>query len=474
MTAVAETAASGVPVASPKKKFAKIPDKPDEKKYRDKIDEENRLIKGIRGEMGDIKKKIESMSAGKDEYQRKRDEIRRTLDVLSKQIDEFEVQRKDVLLLIEGKAREGREMKTKIQTMKKSFAYQSEEEIDKRIKEIEDEMMRSTISLREEKKLMNDIQLLKKEKPLVGKYAAMETTVNQDETIQLKARLDTIQQELKAVREKKRKEAEKQTRLATDRSNATNPVKDLYEEQRVLYHKIEECNQRIREHQVEHKAKFQEWSDQKAAMQASMDARHKSDAELKKVQYDIRVIERDLEKINEVAENPRLQLLQQTVDYLARLMKIDTSTVEQHTEESPTKVLDGEDGNVLLPKSQRCEEYFYAPTNKKKEKKSKKDKKRPLTHDMRTLADLKTLGVDPPLTTEDTEACFKVLQAERDKLETELESSMSERVGKREEFVNQLESLKADEIRLTKARGARKNEEKKADAAEGENGGDEE
>merc|ERR1719387_3456441 len=65
-------------------------------------------------------------------------------------------------------------MKDQLSKMKGSLGFKSEAEIDKRIADIEFNMWTSSISLKEEKKLLDEIKELKRSKPKVSKLKGME------------------------------------------------------------------------------------------------------------------------------------------------------------------------------------------------------------------------------------------------------------------------------------------------------------
>merc|ERR1719420_1425969 len=65
-------------------------------------------------------------------------------------------------------------MKDQLAKMKNNIGYKSVEEIDKRIADIEFNMWTSSLSLKEEKKYLDEIKELKRSKPKVSKLKGME------------------------------------------------------------------------------------------------------------------------------------------------------------------------------------------------------------------------------------------------------------------------------------------------------------
>lgn len=68
--------------------------------------------------------------------------------------------------------------KQNVQDMKRKLGFVSTEEVDRRIAFLEHSMMTSTLSLKEEKKLLDQIKQLKQNKPLIGKYAGLEASAS--------------------------------------------------------------------------------------------------------------------------------------------------------------------------------------------------------------------------------------------------------------------------------------------------------
>ena len=68
--------------------------------------------------------------------------------------------------------------KQSAKTLRSQIGFSSVEDIDKKIASLEHSMMTSTLSLKEEKALLEEIKRLKGSKPLLSKYQALEQSVN--------------------------------------------------------------------------------------------------------------------------------------------------------------------------------------------------------------------------------------------------------------------------------------------------------
>merc|ERR1719221_1440374 len=89
---------------------------------------------------------------------------------------------------------ESQEMKNKLDKMKSTFGeYGTVEKIDQRIEEIEYHLQTATLSLREEKKFLAEIQELKRNRPKVSQVSGMEDSLKKNADIMpMKENLDRI------------------------------------------------------------------------------------------------------------------------------------------------------------------------------------------------------------------------------------------------------------------------------------------
>merc|ERR1711924_456860 len=122
----------------------------------------------------DLDKRIGERSTGKEEFFQKKQELRGRLDEVQAKIDAFAGKKDELYKQIEGEKAADKEMKQQLQKMKGSMKFASEAEIDKKIADIEFNMWTSSLSLKEEKKYLDEIKELKRSKPKVSKLKGME------------------------------------------------------------------------------------------------------------------------------------------------------------------------------------------------------------------------------------------------------------------------------------------------------------
>merc|ERR1712193_514406 len=99
-------------------------------------------------------------------------------------------------------------MKEQLTKMKGSLGFKSEEEIDKRIADIEFNMWTSSLSLKEEKKALDEIKELKRSKPKVAKVKGLEgemaTKAPGADTEGIREETKAIAADIKELKEEKR------------------------------------------------------------------------------------------------------------------------------------------------------------------------------------------------------------------------------------------------------------------------------
>merc|ERR1740121_1296990 len=105
---------------------------------------------------------------------------------------------------------EGVDMRNQLNKMKKSIGFTSESDIDDRIATLEFKLQTDTISLKEEKEYLKEIQELKRNRPKVSQVNKMEDSFqNRDIGGNLKEQIGNINEEMALYRDGKRKVQEK-------------------------------------------------------------------------------------------------------------------------------------------------------------------------------------------------------------------------------------------------------------------------
>merc|ERR1711879_936164 len=150
---------------------------------------------------------------------------------------------------VADKKAEDAEMKAKLNKMKNTISYTSEDAIDKRIEEIEFKVQTESLSLKDEKALLLEIKELKKTKPKLSQFSKLQDSVaNLDSGKDLKERSKelaevmqsffnqkvAIQERLKALNEKREKETGDISVDYTKRDDIQKKIQELVTERSAL------------------------------------------------------------------------------------------------------------------------------------------------------------------------------------------------------------------------------------------------
>lgn len=440
--------------------------KPDLEKYKTEIDTYQKEINGFHKKLDGINSQVNDLTKGNSDFQRKRDDLRKNLDTIQHQMDTLEIERNRLVSQIEDCARTGRDMKTKVQGLKRSLGFQTSEEIDAKIRQIERHMMSKRLTVPEENKLIAEIRSLEKSKPLVAKYANMEADANnhsQTAVLPLRIRLDEIKEELKVCQQKKRDLSESFGALMQKRSKVTAPVRELADERGELRQQIVEkraqMNQ-VRDEMFKKQREYEAYQAKVDRVQRELKQEERKRRDLERQREDI---QNELEDIDEETWSPELQLTNQTVLYLRKLVEksqqiADNSRKNKEEEgkedEEESVVLAVDNGMIAMkPKKYREEEYYFKPTKKKGEKKEKKQAvislNQPIVHDIMTLADFSRLHVEAPLTLQDCPTLLKSLEEKLDIMKKEHSRNSETTQRRKAELLAKLGAL--EEPKLTKS-----------------------
>merc|ERR1719230_1000193 len=170
--------AKAKPKAKPKKeaegpsKEDLIPkvEQPDRNAFEESIKVKNDELDALQKELAAASKKISEKSTGKDEFFAKKAELRRQLDEISEKMNVFQAQKDSVQKQVGDRQAEGKQLRQDLNKMKKNLGYTSEDQIEERIASIEFQMWTQSLSLKEEKKYLAEIQELKRNRPKVANF----------------------------------------------------------------------------------------------------------------------------------------------------------------------------------------------------------------------------------------------------------------------------------------------------------------
>ena len=399
-------------------------------------------INALQEKLKAINDQVNAKSAGKEEHFKARDEIRAKLDEYQGKIDELEKKRTALMGGIQAKQKESRDKRQELNDMKKKLGFDSEEEIEKKIREIEVEMMTGSMTLKKEKELMAKMTELRKSKPMVSKYQAMESNMGPTgEVGTMKDNITDLQKQLAELRDAKKLQSQAYSKLMEARQKVMGDVPGLFEER-------EKINASIREKIQERNAERDEFRKQERAFNDYLGKVRELRGKRAKLEREARQAEWDEKRKEEKeAEGPPplpfaedLQYLENITKYLQPFLPKEAEKEEDKKE----KVPDAIGGHmVLMSKESREDEFFYAPTKKKQLKKKGGDgkKAKPIVHSMEALSFFDKYKLPTPAdsaavpaTLEAVEAKVKEFKAKQEKkIEEDKKKAEKKAAGETEE-----------------------------------------
>eukprot|EP00448_Togula_jolla_P039001 CAMPEP_0170646364 /NCGR_PEP_ID=MMETSP0224-20130122/43597_1 /TAXON_ID=285029 /ORGANISM="Togula jolla, Strain CCCM 725" /LENGTH=465 /DNA_ID=CAMNT_0010977689 /DNA_START=73 /DNA_END=1467 /DNA_ORIENTATION=- len=402
--------------ADPKKKReeedpeSKIPkvNQPDRAAFDEKVAGITAEIEKLQKQQKALSERISERSGGKDEFFKQKSELRAQLDEFSKHMNALQARKDEINKVFGDKQAEGREMRQHVNKLKKTIGYTSESAIDERIASIEFKLWTDSHSLKEEKKYLQEIQELKRNKPKVSEVSRMETDLEtRDSGLSMKDQLQAINAEMATWRDKKRGVSE-------GRKNQLGDMPQLIDEREAISKKIQEHIKERNNARDEFRAEENEFRAYLAEVRKVKQEKFAKEREERFKEQDVRRREREAEKLDEQPHVSEITLIEQTMFFCRSLQ--GTKGVEKQEVKKET-VYDNPDDTVVLKKNEE-EEFYFAPTKAGKKGKAKVKAKseggpaKPIKHNAETFQLFHKLKLDAPITTDDIPAILEKLEVQ--------------------------------------------------------------
>ncbi|KAJ1606531.1 Brf1p-like coiled coil protein [Cryptosporidium canis] len=459
------------PVSAAEKSIPVVP-APDEKTYKETTEAIRQVLNEWNIKIRGLTKMINDRSVGREAFDRKKSEFQTKLDEYQKCIESLEEERKLCMAKINEKSKEGREMKANLQNLKKSVGYKSEEEIEAKIEEIEYQLVTSTLSLKDEKKLLSQISQLKQSRPIVGRFAHMDASASsfeENSIIPLRAKIGSIIEDLNKLRKQKKEVFDKLRALTMDRQKALEPLRSLYDERSAMQSKVEEQHTKLRQLREEYDREMKLFMEYQGKLRALRSERVKEEKALRDLYRQRDDLKLALEQEDDPPISTEMQLVQQSLSYIQKLMEshgINDKNSEPKNEKGTSNEGNGpslstikgrdKDESVLLPKNQRNEEYLIPPKGKKNKKKQNSasnnsgSQHKSLVVDFTTISTFEKVDLDVPLTTDDLPKAYSLLMEKHLKLKSDFDEKFANREKRKEEIMKKLGEV---EQKITDAGG---------------------
>eukprot|EP00932_Pfiesteria_piscicida_P018637 SRR837773.5487.p2 GENE.SRR837773.5487~~SRR837773.5487.p2 ORF type:complete len:493 (+),score=345.42 SRR837773.5487:56-1480(+) len=391
------------------------PDKDAFKEAENKISE---AIDKLQLEAKAFTDEINSRSGGKDEYNRKRSEIRAKLDEFSAKIDALMARKGEIQKAMGDKRQEGVEMRNELNKMKKSVGYTNEADIDERIAQIEKRMVTESIPLKEEKDLLKEISELKKRRPQVSRVKAMEGNLAQrDFGGDLKEQLSIINADMAQYRDGKRLVQDELKALMDGRNSQVGDLSDIFAKRDGVNEKIKAKIQERNELRDKFRAEEREFNNYLRQQREKRAAAMAEERAAKQAEWNKQKLIRAAEKLDEQPHISEMALIEQCMAFCKSLVATKDEDVKEEKKEIQHDLKQGEE---LLVKKEDRDEFFFVPTAKKKSKSKSKGTKaeggsaKAIKHNAATFRLFDSLKLNAPITTDDIPATLEELDKQLD------------------------------------------------------------
>jgi len=399
------------PEAAKEGEIAHIP-APDRDAFDEKTKAIQEAIDKLQAEQRSITDAINKRSGGKEEFYAKKAELRAQLDEFSQKINALQEQKDGIQKAMGEKRAESLQMKSDLTKMKKSIGFASEDEIDQRIASIEFKLWTDTVPLKEEKKMLQEMQELKRNRPKVAQVLKMEEGLNNfDAGGGVKQTLQTINEQIRNWMQEKSKVLEERDALNKEYEGKLGD-QNAYEERNELNQKIKEKQEersKIREEFREEERKFRELLNKKRQEQQE---RYAAERESRQKEWEERNRQKKVEKLDEQPFVTEITLIEQTIKFCKSLTGVKEVEKKEEVKEIDHKNLDG---LQVLGKKDERDEFWFEPTKGKKSKgskpKGKEGSSKPIKHNAETFKLFDQLKLDAPITLDDIPPVVEKLEA---------------------------------------------------------------
>merc|ERR1712190_389441 len=301
-----------------------------------------------------------------------------------------------------------------------SIGYGSEADIDQRIATIEFKLNTESISLKEEKKYLLELQELKRNRPKVSKVNNLKDNFNAHKEgvsgnmAEMKATIQEINAAMAKHREEKKVIQEKLAKIRDERKAKLGDVPAWVDERNQIGEKVQEKIKEKNALRDEFKAKEREYYQYLAEVRKARQEKQQEERMAWQKERDQANLVKKAEKLEDQPYVAEITLIEQTIAFCESLTKKKAEAEEQEKKE--VEHGDAKGLEVLMKKEDRDEEFYLAPSAKGKKSKGKKGAKaegsseKPIKHNAETFRLFDQLKLNAPITTAEIPALLEELE----------------------------------------------------------------
>lgn len=426
----------------------KLPE-PNLEKFTASLKEIDEQINGLTLQIKEADQEIKTIGGDRSTFQRERDEIMRNLKEVDGSIKEGNDKKKRIDDAITDLTKKGREVKDKMNSIKRTVGYGSEADIDAEIKKIEHTMMTGSLSMKEEKQMMHQIKELRGSKSEVGKL----DDLRQDPALDTSS-IDPLRKEQTETRDElnklwtTRKELkEKLTAATAEWDNNNAPVKAAFEKRAAFRKELVELNNKKGQVMNEMEDERRRFHKAQIELRRQREQKMREERAAKAHEDSVQKLKLQLEDQQSEPYSHELNEMKVARTYLKTLQPIqDVDATEEAAKNEPESLVTADGEEIVVPKKFRVQEAYAAPKGKKskaKKKNAEPKKNKGLTHEIRIMADFRKLDVPLPLWTDEIPNSMAILEKKLIVLEKAHQKEMDKWNRRREITEKQLAALEA-------------------------------
>eukprot|EP00397_Hematodinium_sp_SG-2012_P005869 GEMP01005893.1.p1 GENE.GEMP01005893.1~~GEMP01005893.1.p1 ORF type:complete len:471 (+),score=161.59 GEMP01005893.1:144-1556(+) len=387
-------------------KKAEGPPKPDQEKFKQLLGEKNAQITKLQSEIEAIKLQMTAKSSDKDEFQEKRAAFAAEIQTHAEHIKQFNERKAELRTSLTDMGMEKKKVLDELKKTERMYQCKDEDEVDDCIRRIDYELSTTTMTLQEEKKKINEIQMLKKQKPQVTAAAAKvahlkvktEEMKNETSHLSVKEQISAITQKCNDAWTSMEEVKKQRDALSADWDSKHGGNKELGIQQAALRDQMQKIAAEKRELRDVLRAEenaYYKWEQEQKRVK---NEKREADFRARHQEWEQKKLERDFERLSEQPHLAEITALEQSISFLKSMMP--KKEVEEE-KENALNFNNPEGSVVLMKKHARDEEFYFAPTKKKGLKqKTKTTKSSVIKHNAETFRLFEALKVQAPSTTE--------------------------------------------------------------------------
>mmetsp|Transcript_71289 Transcript_71289/g.153787 ORF Transcript_71289/g.153787 Transcript_71289/m.153787 type:complete len:554 (-) Transcript_71289:271-1932(-) len=309
---------------------------PDRAAFEETMNKIQEAIDGFQKKQAAITVKIQARSGGKEEFFAQKAALRGQLDEFAGKIDTLMEKRNGINAQIGAKRAETQDAKQALGKMKKELGFKSESEIDDRIASIEFKMWTESVSLKDEKKYLQEISQLKRNRPKVSQVNRKEAELGAmaaNPAQPLREQIPEINAEISALRDGKRQIQEKMSELMEQRKAQLGDLPEIIDQRDAIGKQIQGKIKERNEARDEYRKKEREYRKYQDVLRAERQKKFVEEREAKNKEYDIVRRQRAAEKLDDQPHVAEMTLIEQSMAFCKSLTAVKEEKKEEEKKE---------------------------------------------------------------------------------------------------------------------------------------------